>query len=89
MVARIGEKPSVPSTSIYSKSDGVVPWQASHQESQEEAENIVVKASHLGLGFNPAALYAIADRLAQREGEWRPFERRGLKRLIFPDAFAL
>nr|MBP7624412.1 hypothetical protein [Xanthomonadales bacterium] len=89
MVARIGEKPPVPSTSIYSKSDGVVPWQASHQESQEEAENIVVKASHLGLGFNPAALYAIADRLAQREGEWRPFERRGLKRLIFPDAFAL
>ncbi len=89
MVARIGEKPPVPSTSIYSKSDGVVPWQASHQETQEEAENIVVKASHLGLGFNPAALYAIADRLAQRDGEWRPFERRGLKRLIFPDAFAL
>ena len=33
--------------------------------------------SHLGLGFNPLALYAIADRLAQTEGDWRPFFRRG------------
>jgi pimeloyl-ACP methyl ester carboxylesterase len=89
MIARVGEKPPVPTTSIYSRSDGVVPWQASHEAEHEEAENIVVKASHLGLGFNPMALYAIADRLAQREGEWRPFERRGLKRLLFPDAFAL
>ena len=89
LVARIGEKPPVPTTSIYSKSDGVVPWQASHEAEHEEAENIVVKASHLGLGFNPMALYAIADRLAQREDQWRPFERRGLKRLIYPDAFAL
>ena len=89
MIARIGVKPPVPTTSIYSRSDGVVPWQASHQEAQPQAENIVVKASHLGLGFNPMTLYAIADRLAQREGEWRPFERRGLKRLLYPDAFAL
>lgn len=89
MVARIGEKPPVPTTSIYSKSDGVVPWQASHQEAQHEAENIIVSASHFGLGFNPMALYAIADRLAQLEDQWKPFDRRGLRRLLFPEAFAL
>ena len=28
-------------------------------------------------GSNPSALWAVADRLAQREGTFRPFERRG------------
>jgi len=88
MIARIGEKPPVPTTSIYSKSDGVVPWQASHQENMPEAENIVVSASHFGLGFNPMSLYAIADRLAQPEGQWQPFQRRGLRALLFPHALA-
>ena len=89
MIERIAEKPPVPTTSIYSKSDGVVPWQASHQNNEHEAENIVVSASHLGLGFNPMSLYAIADRLAQQEGQWKPFDRRGLKRLLFPAALAI
>ncbi len=30
--------------------------------------------SHLGLGFNPLVLWIVADRLAQPEGRWRPFE---------------
>lgn len=89
MIERIGEKPPVPTTSIYSKSDGVVPWQASHEDAVHEAENIVVSASHLGLGFNPMSLYAIADRLAQVDGEWKPFDRRGIKRLLFPHALAI
>ena len=29
----------------------------------------------MGMGANPAVLWAIADRLAQPEGEWKPFER--------------
>ena len=49
------------------------------------SENIEVEGSHCGLGHNPAVLYAIADRLAQPEGAWRPFERSGLKGLIYPD----
>ena len=36
-------------------------------------ENIEVRGSHSGLGWNPAVLVAIADRLAQPEGTWRPF----------------
>jgi len=49
------------------------------------AENIEVQASHVGLGVNPLALYALADRLAQPEGAWRPFERSGARRLLYPD----
>ena len=34
--------------------------------------------SHLGLGFNPLVLFAIADRLAQPEEGWQPFFRDGV-----------
>jgi len=33
------------------------------------------------MGVHPAVLYAIADRLAQPEGAWRPFARTGWRRL--------
>ena len=49
------------------------------------AVSIEVAASHLGLGANPAVLWAIADRLAQREGQWQPFQRDGLRPLFFRD----
>ena len=76
----------IPSTAIFSKTDGIVPWQIATQPPTDIAENIEVYASHLGLGFNPAVLYAVADRLANREGKWRPFERRGWKRLVYGPA---
>jgi hypothetical protein len=41
----------------------------------DRSENIEVVGSHLGLGFNPAVLFAVSDRLAQAEGQWQPFER--------------
>jgi dienelactone hydrolase len=68
----------VPVTSIYSKSDGIVNWRTCLLRPSETAENIEVYfASHVGIGVNPAALWAIADRLAQREGEFHPFDRSG------------
>jgi len=74
---KLSEAPPVPFTSLYSKTDGVVAWQASVQRHRaghgEPFENIEVFASHLGIGVNPAAWYVIADRLAQRRREWRPF----------------
>ena len=33
-----------------------------------------MQASHIGLGVNPVALYALADRLAQPAGGWQPQE---------------
>jgi pimeloyl-ACP methyl ester carboxylesterase len=75
--ALAGDLP-VPTTSIYSRADGVVSWRASVLRENGRAENIeVLGASHLGLGVNPAVLWAIADRLAQPEGRFRHFGRMG------------
>jgi pimeloyl-ACP methyl ester carboxylesterase len=68
----------VPATSIYSRTDGIVNWRTSLLRPSDTAENIEVHlASHIGLGVNAAALWAVADRLAQAEGEFRQFDRSG------------
>jgi pimeloyl-ACP methyl ester carboxylesterase len=78
--------PGIPSTAIFSKSDGIVPWRIASQQPSEIADNIEVYASHLGLGFNPSVLYAVADRLANPQDDWQPFQRRGWKRLVYGPA---
>ncbi len=86
--AALKETPKVPTTSIYSRTDGVVAWQCSVEQETASSENIEVHASHVGMGMNPTALYAIADRLAQPEGEWKRFDHTahtGLKKLLFLD----
>ena len=37
------------------------------------AQNVEVRGTHVGLGFNPAVLAVVLDRLAQPEESWRPF----------------
>jgi pimeloyl-ACP methyl ester carboxylesterase len=77
----------MPSTSVYSRWDGVVDWRACLQTVGPTSENIGVRASHLGMGVDPAVLWVIADRLAQPADAWRPFRRPtrfGLSTL-FPD----
>jgi pimeloyl-ACP methyl ester carboxylesterase len=83
--------PSAPTSSIYSRSDGIVAWQASIQAAQDcnpHIENIEVIASHFGIGLNPSAWWAVADRLAQAPGRWQQFQKpsmMGLQNLVFPD----
>lgn len=74
----------VPATSIYSHSDGIVHWQTCLNAPGERCENIAVRASHLGLGHHPAAIWAIADRLAQPEGTWQQFRPPAALRPFFP-----
>lgn len=67
--------PPVPTTALYTRGDGVVAWQSTVELSErEDVENVHVGGAHLGLGFNPRVLVVLADRLAQPEGEWRPFK---------------
>ena len=73
----------VPTTSIYSRTDGIVSWQCSLNEPGPMTENIEVQASHTGMGMNPLALYAVADRLAQPPGQWRHFDASGARRWFF------
>lgn len=83
--------PPVPTVSIFSRTDGVVAWSASIQKpyaQNTQTENIEVFASHIGLGLNPTAWWAVADRLAQAPERWKPFDRsNALQRLVFPDPY--
>jgi hypothetical protein len=56
---------SQPITSIYSKSDGVVGWQASIDIYNKHAVNLEVTGSHMGLGVNPKVWLTIADVLGK------------------------
>jgi hypothetical protein len=38
------------------------------------------------MAVNPSVLYAVADRLAQREGEWKPFRPPVPLRALYPPA---
>lgn len=52
-------------TTIFSRTDGIVPWQLALR-TDRDAEAIEVRSSHLGMGVNAGVLYAIADRLAEK-----------------------
>jgi pimeloyl-ACP methyl ester carboxylesterase len=57
---------ALPLTSVYSKEDGVVWWEACVVP---YADNVEVTGSHVGLAFNRKAYRAIADALARPELE--------------------
>lgn len=74
LAQRLHSTPPVPTTSVFSRSDGVVAWQACQDPLQTPlAENVEVEGSHVGLVWHPKAWRVIADRLAQPEGLWRPY----------------
>lgn len=73
LLARLSATPPVPTTSIYSRSDGVVAWQACREAAGPQAENVEVQASHIGLVWHPQVWAVVADRLAQPEGQWQPY----------------
>jgi pimeloyl-ACP methyl ester carboxylesterase len=76
----------VPATSIYSRYDGIIAWQACLDLPSARAENIAVAASHLGFGHHPAVIWAVADRLAQPRGQWTPFRPPRALRPLYPRA---
>lgn len=69
--ARLRECPPVPTTSIYSKTDGIVSWRGCIEKATGHSESVEVAASHLGMGTHPEVLRIVANRLAQPEGQWR------------------
>ena len=75
---------TVPTTSIFSRRDGIVAWQCCINEPGPQIENIAVTSTHCGMGHHPAVLYALADRLAQPEGQWTPFSPPNALRWMYP-----
>ena len=74
----------VPSTSVYSRQDGIVSWQACLEPETALHENVEVRCSHLGFGVDPATLWLIADRLALPASQHRPFRPPPLMRPLYP-----
>ena len=71
---RLRTPPPLRTTSIYSRSDGVVAWQTClHHQRSSLVHEIEVNGSHIGLGWNREVLEAVSDRLGQPAGPWRRF----------------
>ena len=74
----------VPTTAIYSKEDGVVAWEVCIEEKETAIhQNIQVRGSHIGLGFNTAVLKIIADRLQLQADNWTPFKPNNIVEDLF------
>ena len=79
--------PPVPTTAVYSHGDGVVNWKTAVQRNgHEETQNIRVRGSHCGMTLNPTVWFLVAERLAQTEGEWRPFVSKSWSNILYPTA---
>ena len=58
---------ATPVTAVYSRSDGVVAWQACIDRHAQNVEHVEVETTHLGLGLSPEVFQIIAERLARQE----------------------
>jgi len=68
--------PPVPSTSIYSRTDGVVHWKYSVQKEGHVRENIEIDSGHISLACHPKVIEIISDRLLNSKNDWKPYHRR-------------
>jgi hypothetical protein len=76
---------TVPTTSIYSKNDRVVPWSTSVVDDRKSRhENVEVRSNHYTLGIDPAVMYVISDRVRRDPDRWEPFKSPALMRAAFP-----
>ena len=82
---RMAQAPEVPTTSIFSKSDGVGGVAVVHRPvAGRGRERRGGEPATSACPSNPWALHVVADRLAQPIGEWQPFKLGGARRLFFP-----
>lgn len=73
-IQRLRIPPPVRTTSIYSRSDGVVAWETCrHDKRSRLVQDIEVDGSHMGMGWNREVLNIVSDRLGQQAGPWRPY----------------
>ena len=70
---------AVPATSIFTKTDGIVHWRTCLLQGERRTRKTSRSCSPAtpASASTPPRLWAIADRLAQPEGTFRPFNRMG------------
>ena len=67
-----GRPLGVPCTAVHTRTDGIVHWRTCLIEPDARSQNVRVAGSHVGLGFNPASMWVIAQRLSQDPRRWTP-----------------
>jgi hypothetical protein len=65
MLSHLTVPPPVPTTAIYSPSDGVVAWRSCVDMPGPNRENLAVDGAHSTMLANPRALRIVAKRLAR------------------------
>ncbi len=85
LVKDILKAPPVPSTSIYTRWDGIVSWKhCIEQELTPITQNVeILGSSHIGLGHAPATLLCMADRLATSVNDWQKFVPKGWQKRLY------
>lgn len=63
--ARYDKPLCVPVTAIFSRSDGIVAWEACIDRRSPGIEHVEVRTTHIGFGFCPEVYGIIADRLSR------------------------
>jgi len=87
LLADIPKPAPVPTTAIFSKQDGIVPWQYCLElEETDIHQNIQVYGSHIGLGVNPTVIEIIKDRLQYDASTWTRFELKSsfTEKILYP-----
>ncbi len=82
IVDQLREPVPVPTTAIWSRSDGITSWAGCAVDEATTpaiAENIEVHSSHAGMVANPLVLAVVVNRLRQDPADWQPFEWRSLR----------
>ncbi|MEZ4903847.1 MAG: hypothetical protein R2822_19895 [Spirosomataceae bacterium] len=77
----------VPTTALYTKEDGIVPWEACMEMQEDDLhQNIQVRGSHCGLGMNSSVFMVIEDRLRYSINDWEHFKPKGVlkSKLFYP-----
>ena len=73
-LANIPDPAPVPTTAIYSKDDGIVPWQTCMEVIEDHFhQNIEVKGTHFGLGYNPSVWAIVENRLQYSAENWQAY----------------
>ncbi len=88
LLEQLATAPQVPTTAIYTRGDGVVSWQTTVDPTlRDDVQNVHVGGPHIGLGYNPRALWVICNRLAQPDGDWQRFAATGLEQRLLKSWF--
>jgi pimeloyl-ACP methyl ester carboxylesterase len=82
MGGRLALPPPVPTTAVYSRTDGICAWQCCVERQGPLSESVEVASSHIGLPHNPLVFQVLADRLAQPEGRFRPYRPEPVEGLL-------